>query len=68
MSMRKPKAQPLPPPPPPPPNTPTRADSSVYDAGNRTAPAGGYTSFVATSTQGLTRKPNTNKRTLIGGT
>lgn len=49
----------------PPPNTPTKADSSVLDAGARAF--GGFDSMISTgSTSGLQRKASTSKRTLIG--
>ena len=52
--------------PPPPPATPTRADASVIDAGSRASQ--GYSSMVSTgSVQGLTRKANTTRGSLIGG-
>lgn len=63
MAFAKPK---VPAPPPPPPLTPTQADSSVFTAGARAA-KGGYTSLIETTPQGLTRKANTIKTSLIGG-
>ena len=55
----------LPKPPPPPPSTPTRADASVLEAGQRSA---NYSNFVATgSASGLARKARTVKPSLIGG-
>lgn len=63
--MSMPKAK-VPPPPPPPPNTPTQADASVFAAG-RAAMKSGYTSMIDTAPQGLTRKANTIKTSLIGG-
>lgn len=56
---------PKPKPPPPPPNTPSNADSSVFEAGQ--AADDGYTSLIATTPTGLTRKAGTAKRSLIGG-
>lgn len=57
--MPKPKA------PPPPPSTPTKADASVIDAGQQAGK--GFTSLISTGSQGLTRKANTVKSSLIGG-
>lgn len=54
--------------PPPPPSTPTRADSSVREAGQRQLGASvGYDSLISTSSTGLARKAETKKRSLIGG-
>ena len=51
--------------PPPPPYTPRNADSSIIQAGTRAST--GFTSLISTGTAGLTSRPNTIKRTLIGG-
>ena len=55
----------VPAPPPPPPSTPTAADASVIDAGQRAS--GNFQSLVSTSPTGLTRKASTAKTSLIGG-
>lgn len=63
MSFLKPKT---PAPPPPPPSTPTRADASVREAGQRAG--SGYSSLISNgSTAGLSRKANTRRGSLIGG-
>lgn len=60
MSFLKPKA------PPKPPSTPTRADASLLEAGQRAMNP--MQSLVGTgSATGLTRKPNTQKSSLVGG-
>ena len=52
--------------PPPPPNTPTKADASVIEAGDRGFK--GYTSMISSGgAGGLRRKAFTAKRSLIGG-
>lgn len=60
-----PKTPEAPDPPPPPPSTPTRANASFMTAGNRDNI--GLQSLITTSGQGLARKSNTQKRSLIGG-
>jgi hypothetical protein len=49
----------------PPANQPFNADASVKLAGDRGA--GGYGSFISTSSQGLTKKAATRKASLISG-
>lgn len=50
----------------PPANAPTKADASVVSAGLRDD-ATGFSSMISSGPQGLTRKPETMKRSLIGG-
>jgi len=52
--------------PPKPPSTPTKADASVIDSGERVSR--GYTSMISTSPTGVQKKARGPKRTLIGGT
>lgn len=56
-----PKIQPLP----PPPNAPSRADASIFDAGQ--ASQAGYSPLISTSARGLTTGAKTSKPSLIGG-
>lgn len=56
-----PKIQPLP----PPPQAPSRADASIFDAGQ--ASQAGYSPLISTSSRGLLTKSNTAKPSLIGG-
>lgn len=53
--------------PPPPPATPTAADATVIETGQAQIKPGTFTSLISTGPQGLTRKANTAKTTLIGG-
>lgn len=51
---------------PPPPHTPTRADASSFVAGSSPGRTP-FSSLISTGPQGLKRKADTEKRTLIGG-
>lgn len=52
---------------PPPPTTPTRADASRFVAGSSDTTPIGDKSLISTGPQGLERKAETKKRSLIGG-
>jgi hypothetical protein len=62
MSLKSPKIDK----PPPPANAPTRADSSVVQAGIKPLDIG-YSSLISTGPQGLQRKAQGGRRSLIGG-
>jgi hypothetical protein len=62
MGFSKPKIQP----PPPPPAPPTRADASVFVAGQG-QPQSGLRTLINTGSRGLIEGARTRKRTLLGG-
>ena len=63
-----PPSPPRPQAPPPPPNAPRQADSSIVAGRSRRDPAAvGSGSLIGTGPQGLRRRANTTRRSLIGG-